>query len=122
MQIHGAMAAMNCLPNDLQQSFAQQELQKTATTAALLDPDKPETLQDHDAARAAYAAVGFRMLMDAGWHPGVRNANGYTVIDLIEAGLNKYQAGVFPLDRHLSACQLTALNGQAIVCFMCSGW
>eukprot|EP00775_Hariotina_reticulata_P002503 gene2503-2807_t len=35
--------------------------------------------------------------MDAGWHPGVRNANGYTVTDLIEAGLNKYQAELYDL-------------------------
>lgn len=53
-----------------------------------------QQLEDNDAARAAYAAAVFTALLRAGWDPAVRNANGYTVSDLILEGLSRYQTGV----------------------------
>lgn len=61
---------------------------KTAGTA------QQQQLEDNDAARAAYAAAVFTALLRAGWDPAVRNANGYTVSDLILEGLSRYQTGV----------------------------
>lgn len=55
--------------------------------------DVPQDLEDNDAARAAYAEVAFKMLLAAGWLPGWCNHNSYTVSNLIEAGLAKYQTG-----------------------------
>jgi hypothetical protein len=54
----------------------------------------PQQLDDHDAARAAYAAGAFFALLRAGWNPAIRNSNGYSVSDLVLEGLSRYQTGV----------------------------
>jgi hypothetical protein len=65
-----------------------------ASNTATAPPQQQQQLEDNDAARAAYAAAVFTALLRAGWDPAVRNANGYTVSDLILEGLSRYQTGV----------------------------
>ena len=63
---------MGCLQTDPQQRQRQQQRQAAATAAAAPDSGRPESLQDHDAARAAYAGAAFQLLLRAGWLPGCR--------------------------------------------------
>lgn len=75
-----------------QQHAAQQTTVGAAEASS--QNDLQQDWEDNDAARAAYAEVGFKMLLAAGWLPGWRNHTSYTVSNLIEAGLAKYQSGV----------------------------
>ncbi|KAF8072363.1 PPOX1 [Scenedesmus sp. PABB004] len=70
-------------------------------------PPAPACLEDHDAPRAAYALLAFRRLLAAGWEPGLRNHTGYTVANLIEAGLARYQAELYDLKDPKGAAQTT---------------
>lgn len=55
--------------------------------------DAAPDLEDNDAPRAAYCSTAFQLLLHAGWSPGARNNNGTSVIDLLDAGREKYSAG-----------------------------
>jgi hypothetical protein len=87
----------NAMPQQEQQE--QQQQQQAEDEAQV-----PERLEDNDAARAAYGQLAFRMLLEAGWEPGWRNHNGYTVSNLIEAGLARYQTGVDTVHNTFSMC------------------
>lgn len=88
--------SMGAAPDAAAVEAQRQAAEQTAAQAAAYD-DLPQDLEDNDAARAAYAEVGFKMLLAAGWSPVWRNHNSYTVANLIEAGLAKYQSGKLQL-------------------------
>jgi hypothetical protein len=97
----------------------QQQQQEAEQPGAPSPPAAAATLQDHDAARAAYAAAAFAALLRAGWHPGVRNANGYTVTDLLEEGMARYRAGEDEEAGVATACHasLTGLFPRKLACW-----
>jgi hypothetical protein len=85
--VEGSGSTMHQQQQQQQQEKQQQDKQQQD------GEQEPQRLEDNDAARAAYGQLAFRMLLEAGWEPGWRNHNGYTVSNLIEAGLARYQTG-----------------------------
>jgi hypothetical protein len=78
-------------------------------------------LEDHDAERAEYLTAAFHMLLEAGWSVDVRNNRGHTVVDLLAAGLDKYQAELAelsdpagPAQRAVAQLSVRAPNGHLV--------
>lgn len=76
--------------------------QSNGSTDGTQTPAGPKQLDDNDKARAAYGSAAFIALLQAGWDPAVRNANGYTVSDLMLEGLSRYQTG--DQGSHIATC------------------
>jgi hypothetical protein len=93
-------------------AMTQQEQQQQEQQQQQDGEQVPQRLEDNDAARAAYGQLAFRMLLEAGWEPGWRNHNGYTVSNLIEAGLARYQTGV-PSFQHAPGAWLLSMVAPA---------
>jgi hypothetical protein len=88
-----------------------------STAVAASAAADPQQLDDHDAARAAYATAAFLALLRAGWNPAIRNSNGYSVSDLVLEGLSRYQAGTHqPPPCQGRACSMWQVTAHAVRC------